>query len=105
MCIRDSHWAGRLDKIGFVDAVALFLLEDGINNELSYLFTRFASPEAVADVVIHHREQAGPEIAVCSQSQPRTRAAEGHSHRSDNPYLARRAILKPVSYTHLTLPT
>src|SRR6185436_3746928 len=93
----EDHRSGRLDEVGFVDSVTFFLLEDGVDDELSYLFARLTSPQAIANVVIHHREQAGSDIAVGGQPKSRTLAAKWHGHRRDNPYLTGGAVGESIS--------
>src|SRR5215831_13820182 len=82
------HAAGGLDESRFSDMMARFFLVHHSTNVTSKLLVAGAGMHAARQIVIEEREQAGADLAVRGQPDPRTVPAEGMRHRRDNPDLA-----------------
>src|SRR5580658_11315694 len=76
-----NHRPGWRDESRFVDAVSLFFLRDDGEDLVADFAVGGAAAQQVAEVVVFLAEQAGAQLAVGGDAQPRARSAEGLRHR------------------------
>src|ERR1035441_8048976 len=86
------HRSRRRNKSWLADVVALFFVLDGMGNELDHVFVAGALRHQASQIVLTHREKAGTDFAIRSDSDAAAMSAEGMRHRCDDPDLANAVV-------------
>ena len=78
------------------DVVTLFLVLDGVENEVDHLFVTRAPRHQASQVVLADREQAGTNLAIGGDANAAAMPAKRMRNRSDNADLAY-AVFKDIA--------
>src|ERR1035437_5173814 len=90
------HRSRRRHEARFADVVTLFLVLDGVKDELDHLLVATSPRHQTSQVVFADREQAGADLAIRGDANAAAVAAKRMRNRRDNADLAD-AVLEEIA--------